>query len=993
MLLSQYCDLRHSSLRPKILAHPCRHSHLLTFSFSTTPIACKNPKRNIGKPLARAHSPKCLSESTVPQSAIRRIAEKLRSLGFTEDAGSEGPPEPHERRAGEIFVPLPNRLPKHRIGHTIDASWSTPENPVPEPGSGSFMTRYNELKGELKEQKRLYGKEKREEKVPTLAELKLSDKELRRLQTLGIGMRKKLKVGKAGITEGIVNSIHERWRRTEVLKIVCEDLCRMNMKRTHDLLERKTGGLVVWRSGANIILYRGANYKYPYFSVGAISTGGSEQDTDHDEDDKKESPSDIAHTEEPSLTSPIKRDGQMNLIRGVGYPDRVRFQQPGEAQLAEEADRLLDGLGPRFTDWWGYEPLPVDADLLPAVIPGYRRPFRLLPYGVKPKLTNDEMTTLKRLGRPLPCHFALGRNRNHQGLAAAIIKLWEKCEIVKIAVKRGVQNTNSELMAEELKHLTGGILLSRDREFFVLYRGKDFLPLAVSSAMEARRKLGTVEENKAELKQGTTDPAAVSIIHETNDDKKSINHPKRKKIVSDEAVVESKAIQLSQALEKKAKAEKLLDQLEKSQKPKEPDADTEGITKEERYMLRKVGLRMRPFLLLGRRGVFDGTIENMHLHWKYRDLVKLICKEKSIEAVYQVACTLQAESGGILVAVERVSKGYAIIIYRGKNYQRPDCIRPKTLLSKRAALKHSLVAQRQESLKLHVLKLSDKIQELKLQLEGDEERTVDDDSSLLDVKGPVDSSSSLLPSGKDDATENNSVESNHGVLDLIDQFSPEPVYEGIITSLSTNEIGEVGVDDSKSKLENRCSAVDPSCPTSGGGTVELSFEPSEALPEDNSQPPASLREIHARPRSLLKTERLLLRRQALKMKKRPVLAIGRSNIVTGVAKTIMVHFQKHPLAIVNVKGRAKGTSIQELIFQLEQETGAVLVSQEPNKVILYRGWGAEGETRHSNSCTARVAGGNDASLAGDSARAGSRRSSVSPELIAAIKLECGLQSN
>lgn len=32
-----------------------------------------------------------------------------------------------------------------------------------------------------------------------------------------------------------------------------------------------------------------------------------------------------------------------------------------------------------------------------------------------------------------------------------MIKLWEKCEVVKIVIKRGVQNTNSELMVEELK--------------------------------------------------------------------------------------------------------------------------------------------------------------------------------------------------------------------------------------------------------------------------------------------------------------------------------------------------------------------------------------------------------------------------------------------------------------------------------------------------------------------------------------------------------------
>lgn len=96
----------------------------------------------------------------------------------------------------------------------------------------------------------------------------------------------------------------------------------------------------------------------------------------------------------------------------------------------------------------------------------------------------------------------------------------------------------------------------------------------------------------------------------------------------------------------------------------------------------------------GRRGVFDGTIENMHLHWKYRELVKIICKERSFESVLQVAQILEAESGGILVAVERVNKGYAIIVYRGKNYKRPSSLRPQTLLSKREAMKRSLEAQR-----------------------------------------------------------------------------------------------------------------------------------------------------------------------------------------------------------------------------------------------------------------------------------------------------------
>jgi len=39
-----------------------------------------------------------------------------------------------------------------------------------------------------------------------------------------------------------------------------------------------------------------------------------------------------------------------------------------------------------------------------------------------------------------------------------------------------------------LQRLTGGILLSRNKEYIVFYRGKDFLPSAVSSAIEERRK-------------------------------------------------------------------------------------------------------------------------------------------------------------------------------------------------------------------------------------------------------------------------------------------------------------------------------------------------------------------------------------------------------------------------------------------------------------------------------------------------------------------------
>lgn len=82
----------------------------------------------------------------------------------------------------------------------------------------------------------------------------------------------------------------------------------------------------------------------------------------------------------------------------------------GENMTPEEAEfnRMLDGFGPRFVEWWGTGILPVDADSLPPMVPGYKTPLRLLPAGMRPRLTNDELTNMRKLAKSLPCHFALG---------------------------------------------------------------------------------------------------------------------------------------------------------------------------------------------------------------------------------------------------------------------------------------------------------------------------------------------------------------------------------------------------------------------------------------------------------------------------------------------------------------------------------------------------------------------------------------------------------
>lgn len=76
------------------------------------------------------------------------------------------------------------------------------------------------------------------------------------------------------------------------------------------------------------------------------------------------------------------------------------------------------------------------------------------------------------------------------------------------------------------------------------------------------------------------------------------------------------------------------------------------------------------------------------------------------------------------------------------------------------------------------------------------------------------------------------------------------------------------------------------------------------------------------------------------------------------------------------------------LLMKQEATGAVLVSQEPSKVILYRGWGAEeDEYSHRKKKNRRDA---NKKLFGKDLE---HRPAVSPELLAAIRLECGLQGH
>lgn len=118
-------------------------------------------------------------------------------------------------------------------------------------------------------------------------------------------------------------------------------------------------------------------------------------------------------TKQNQLKHVEPEEEEENLVRKMKTfdPDSTKHL----ANLSEEElmdlnvlNYLLDELGPRFIDWTGREPLPVDADLLPPVVTDYKPPFRLLPFGVRRSLRDRQMTQLRRLARKMPPHFALG---------------------------------------------------------------------------------------------------------------------------------------------------------------------------------------------------------------------------------------------------------------------------------------------------------------------------------------------------------------------------------------------------------------------------------------------------------------------------------------------------------------------------------------------------------------------------------------------------------
>jgi hypothetical protein len=181
-----------------------------------------------------------------------------------------------------------------------------------------------------------------------------------------------------------------------------------------------------------------------------------------------------------------------------------------------------------------------------------------------------------------------------------------------------------------LQKLTGGVLLSRNKEYIVFYRGNDFITPKVRQVLVEKQEQAITwqdEEELARLKASASisvkpkvfkNPPVAGTLAETREAKSrwgdSINAELRKKeknhmiLTKHTSLLRNLKRKLILAKTKVIKAEKALAKVQEFLSPAELPTDLETVTDEERFLLRRIGLKMKAFLMLGTTGTSHLTV-------------------------------------------------------------------------------------------------------------------------------------------------------------------------------------------------------------------------------------------------------------------------------------------------------------------------------------------------------------------------------------------------
>ncbi|XP_074303105.1 putative CRM domain-containing protein At3g25440, chloroplastic isoform X1 [Silene latifolia] len=202
------------------------------------------------------------------------------------------------------------------------------------------------------------------------------------------------------------------------------------------------------------------------------------------------------------------------------------------------------------------------------------------------------------------------------------------------------------------------------------------------------------------------------------------------------------------------KEAKLLDDLKKLE-PKEwseTTHDPEVLTPEEHFYFLKMGLKSKNYVPIGRRGIYQGVILNMHLHWKKHQTLQVIVKTFTPEEVKEIATELARLTGGIVLDIQEED---TIIMYRGKNYAQPptEIMSPRVTLPRKKALDKSKHRDALRAVRRYIPRLEQELELLRAQHQnrGDHASEQPQDVSKVDAEDDYHAAipnSGLAPSNK-----------------------------------------------------------------------------------------------------------------------------------------------------------------------------------------------------------------------------------------------------
>ncbi|XP_062024958.1 uncharacterized CRM domain-containing protein At3g25440, chloroplastic isoform X2 [Rosa rugosa] len=245
------------------------------------------------------------------------------------------------------------------------------------------------------------------------------------------------------------------------------------------------------------------------------------------------------------------------------------------------------------------------------------------------------------------------------------------------------------------------------------------------------------------------------------------------------------------------KEERLLEALKKIEPSESAETahDPEILTPEEHFFFLKMGLKCKNYVPVGRRGIYQGVILNMHLHWKKHQTLQVIVKTFSPEEVKDIASELARLTGGIVLGIH---EEYTIIMYRGKNYSQPptEIMSPRITLSRKKALDKSKYMDGLRAVRKHIPKLEQDLELLRAQAQ----RKVEFSSDAIE-ETPED-----IESVESESSSNLKLEPSDKLKEILDRRKESPeddlITDGDMAS-DSEDLSDIFETDSDKETENK----------------------------------------------------------------------------------------------------------------------------------------------------------------------------------------------